>query len=141
MNPALQFLELVDKDAIKIFNEFIEKYSAPKIKKEPKPKVEKPKKEPKPKVEKVKVEKPKKEPKVNKVKIENQEPSALDILIKIKSNKKPKQRNYILEIQKFIDEINEYIANNTKEKEYEEIFLDLESFEKIQKQKNKHFDL
>ena len=157
MNPALQFLELVDKDAIKIFNEFIEKYSAPKIKKEPKPKVEKPKKEPKPKVEKVKVEKPKKEPKpkvekvkvekskkeskVDKVKKENHELSALDILIKIKSNKKPKQRNYILEIQKFIDEINEYMANNTKEKEYEEIFLDLESFEKIQKQKNKHFNL
>jgi DNA polymerase elongation subunit (family B) len=141
MNPALQFLELVDKDAIKIFNEFIEKYSAPKIKKEPKPKVEKPKKEPKPKVEKVKVEKSKKESKVDKVKKENHELSALDILIKIKSNKKPKQRNYILEIQKFIDEINEYMANNTKEKEYEEIFLDLESFEKIQKQKNKHFDL
>jgi len=139
MNPALQFLELVDKDAIKIFNEFIEKYSAPKVKKEPKVKVEK---EPKVKVEKVekpkkvKVEKPKKV-----VKTDNKEPSALDILIKIKSNKKPKQRNYVLEIQKFIDEINEYMANNTKENKYEELFLDLESFEKIQKQKNKHFDL
>ena len=33
-NPALQFLELVDKDAEKIFNEFIEKYSPLKIKKE-----------------------------------------------------------------------------------------------------------
>ena len=75
------------------------------------------------------------------MKTDNKEPSALDILIKIKSNKKPKQRNYVLEIQKFIDEINEYMANNTKENKYEELFLDLESFEKIQKQKNKHFDL
>ncbi len=33
MNPALQFLELVDKDSIKIFNEFIEYYSNPKPKK------------------------------------------------------------------------------------------------------------
>lgn len=139
MNPALQFLELVDKDAIKIFNEFIEKYSTPKVKKEPKVKVEKPKKEPK-----VKVEKPKKEPKVKveKVKKENQEPSALDILIKIKSTKtKELKKNYILEIQKFIDEINEFMANNIKENEYEELFLDLESFEKIQKQKNKHINL
>jgi hypothetical protein len=34
MNPALQFLELVDKNAIDIFNHFINKYSQPKIKKE-----------------------------------------------------------------------------------------------------------
>ena len=34
MNPALQFLELVDKNAVNIFNEFINTYSAPKIKKE-----------------------------------------------------------------------------------------------------------
>jgi DNA polymerase elongation subunit (family B) len=33
-NPALQFLELVDKNAEQIFNEFIEKYSPLKIKKE-----------------------------------------------------------------------------------------------------------
>ena len=33
MNPALQFLELVDKDAINIFKEFIDTYSIPKIKK------------------------------------------------------------------------------------------------------------
>ena len=33
MNPALQFLELVDKNAINIFKEFIEQNSIPKIKK------------------------------------------------------------------------------------------------------------
>ncbi len=33
MNPALQFLELVDKKAVNIFNEFIETYSNPKPKK------------------------------------------------------------------------------------------------------------
>ena len=33
MNPALQFLELVDKNAMNIFTEFIDKYSLPKIKK------------------------------------------------------------------------------------------------------------
>ena len=39
MNPALQFLELVDKNAVNIFKEFIDKYSIQKIKKvkEPKP--------------------------------------------------------------------------------------------------------
>jgi CRISPR/Cas system-associated endonuclease Cas3-HD len=141
MNPALQFLELVDKDAVKIFNEFIEKYSAPKVKKEPKPekvKVDKPKKVKVDKPEKVKVEKPEKV-----VKTDNQEPSALDILIKIKSNKKPKPKNYVLEIQKFIDEINEYMENNSNyiENKYEELFLDLEFLDKIQKQKNKHFDI
>jgi len=31
MNPALQFLELVDKNAIDIFNNFILKYSNKKI--------------------------------------------------------------------------------------------------------------
>jgi DNA polymerase elongation subunit (family B) len=36
MNPALQFLELVDKNAINIFRQYIEKYSAPKIKKQKK---------------------------------------------------------------------------------------------------------
>jgi DNA polymerase elongation subunit (family B) len=33
MNPILQFLELVDKNAKQIFDDFIEKYSSPKIKK------------------------------------------------------------------------------------------------------------
>ena len=72
-------------------------------------------------------EKPKKEPK---------EPSALDILIKIKSNKiKTLKKNYVLEIQKFIDEINEYMSNNAIENTHEEIFFDLES------QKNKEFNI
>ena len=34
MNPALQFLELVDKNTINLFNEFITKYSQPKVIKE-----------------------------------------------------------------------------------------------------------
>ena len=34
MNPALQFLELVDKNTINLFNEFIAKYSQPKVIKE-----------------------------------------------------------------------------------------------------------
>jgi DNA polymerase elongation subunit (family B) len=69
MNPALQFLELVDKNAINIFNEFIKTYSIQKIKepkikiiKEPKikiikePKIKnKIKKEPKPKIKKSKI--------------------------------------------------------------------------------------
>ena len=33
MNPALQFLELVDKNAMSIFQEFIDKYSVLKVKK------------------------------------------------------------------------------------------------------------
>jgi DNA polymerase elongation subunit (family B) len=50
MNPALQFLELVDKNACEIFNEFINKYSIKKEKpiKQPKPIKEKPIKQPKP---------------------------------------------------------------------------------------------
>jgi len=36
MNPALQFLELVDPNAIDIFNQFINKYSLPKINKKTK---------------------------------------------------------------------------------------------------------
>jgi hypothetical protein len=64
MNPALQFLELVDKNAINIFKEFIDQHSIPKIKKSSKPKPlkeSKPLKEPKP----LKESKPKiaKEPK------------------------------------------------------------------------------
>lgn len=139
MNPALQFLELVDKDAIKIFNEFIEKYSAPKVKKE-KPKLElkekpksKPKSEPKSKSKSELKEKSKKE---SESKEKPKEPSALDILIKIKSNKiKTLKKNYVLEIQKFIDEINEYMSNNAIENTHEEIFFDLEL------QKNKEFNI
>jgi len=60
MNPALQFLELVDKNASDIFKEFIDKYTIPKFKKSKviKPKVIKPKVI-KPKVIKPKVIKPK----------------------------------------------------------------------------------
>ena len=74
------------------------------------------------------------------IKEKNAELSALDILIKINESKKIKKK-YILEIQKFIDEINEYIENNAKENTCEEVFLDLENFNKIQKPKNKHFDV
>ena len=140
MNPALQFLELVDKDAIKIFNEFIEKYSAPKVKKLKEVKVKEVKVK-EVKVKEVKVKEVKvKEPKVKLIKEKNAELSALDILIKINESKKIKKK-YILEIQKFIDEINEYIEKNAKENTYEEVFLDLENFNKIQKPKNKHFDV
>ena len=151
MNPALQFLELVDKDAIKMFNEFIEKYSAPKVKKEKKikePKPVKELKEPKPKVPKPvkepKEPKPVKEPKKQKSK----EKSALDILIEIKkegsSIAQASPRNYILEIKKFIDEINEFMELNVKNNTYEEIFLDMDSFNKKSKKSKsneKHFDI
>lgn len=93
MNPALQFLELVDKNAVAMFNEFIQEHSAPKIKK---PKTEKPPKEPKvPKEKKIKEPKapkeqkkktPKKEPAI-KISDEPKEKSALDILIEIKAKK------------------------------------------------------
>lgn len=67
MNPALQFLELVDKNAINIFKEFIDKYSIQKIKKVKPDKEIKP---PKPvKVKPVKPPKPVKEIKVKKIKI------------------------------------------------------------------------
>ena len=39
MKPALQFLELVDKNAIEIFNEYINKYSKVKVKKQRKPSI------------------------------------------------------------------------------------------------------
>jgi hypothetical protein len=59
MNPALQFLQLVDKQAINIFNEFINTYSLPKVIKVPKIKEIKIK-EPKIKVHKIKESKIKK---------------------------------------------------------------------------------
>ncbi len=167
MNPALQFLELVDKNAIQMFNEFIEKYSAPKVKKEKKVKEPKPIKEPKPvkikepkepkptktKEKKAKEPKPGKEEKQSKTK--TKEKSALDILIEIKnegsgvnSTPKPSPKNYVLEIKKFIDEINEFMELNAKNNTWEEIFLDFDNFNKnIKKQKNKiktkekHFDI
>jgi hypothetical protein len=164
MNPALQFLELVDKDAIKMFNEFIEKYSNPKIKKEKKIKKPKPPKEIKekkppkaPKEKKVIEKKSQKINTSNNIKIidennELKETSALQILIKLKNdeiNKKSSKlktkdlldlpcescvtrhslstkskKNYILEIKKFIDEINEFMETNAKKNTWDEIFLD-----------------
>jgi hypothetical protein len=45
MNPALQFLELVDKNANNLFKEFIDKYSSPNYKKLEKEKLKKEKEE------------------------------------------------------------------------------------------------
>ena len=88
MNPALQFLELVDKNAINIFKEFIDQYSIQKIK---------PVKEPKP----IKI-KTIKEPKPDKIKtIKEPKPD------KIKQNKV----KYINEIIKLINEIEEFGKN------------------------------
>ena len=127
MNPALQFLELVDKKAINIFNEFITKYSAPKIPKVPKiPKIlkekpEKPEKIPKiPKIPKVPKEKPEKPIKLNKKK------NALDLLMEAKINKsKPKSKNLLLDIQKLMDEINESIEKAKPEKIDTNMFIEL----------------
>ena len=129
MNPALQFLELVDKNAIDIFNEFINKYSVPKIKKE---KPVKPVKEKPVKTVKEKPVKPVKEK------------SALDILISIKNNNNANtlldscakhnantlldncakhdcnthfhNKKYINKIQDFIIEIQEFMNNNKTNK-------------------------
>jgi hypothetical protein len=123
MNPALQFLELVDKNAIDIFNEFINKYSVPKIKKEKpiKPVKEKPVKPVKEKPVKPVKEKPVKPVKEKSVKKEKpikpvkeksvKKKTALDILIDIKNNNK-----YINEIQDFIIEIQEFMNNNKTNK-------------------------
>jgi hypothetical protein len=116
MNPALQFLELVDKNAINIFKEFIDKYSAPKIKKERVVK-EKPIKKPK----LIKEPKPMKEKKVKEPKI----PKALKILIDMKENniKKPMSKKELsLEIKKLMDIISESIEEK-KEYDYSEIFV------------------
>ena len=73
MNPALQFLELVDKNAIDIFKEFIDKYSIPK--------------------EKI----------IKKIKIENNNPNeALDILLKIKGKKSESLKTTITKLIKEI---------------------------------------
>jgi DNA polymerase elongation subunit (family B) len=154
MNPALQFLELVDKNAINIFKEFINKYSMPKPIKEPKvkpikePKV-KPIKEPKvkpikePKVKPIKEPKikPIKEPKIKLVKkvaineytnddeVDKPKKTALDLLLEIKTNKTIKTKlshsnKLCLNIKKFIDEINEHMANTNYDNNYDNIFLD-----------------
>lgn len=131
MNPALQFLELVDKNAINIFNEFIEKYSNPKPKKIKEPKI-KPVKEPKVKPVKEPKVKPVKEPKVKPVKSK-----ALNLLIQITENNK--KQKYILEIKKFIDEINEFMEAN-KQYEYEELFIDFEKVNNITNSKSEEYN-
>ena len=126
MNPALQFLELVDKNAINIFKEFIDMYKvplAPKVRKERKVAIKvKPIKEPKPVKEKPVKEKPVKEKPVKPKKVIN----ALDILMDIKSGKIPKskvKRNLELEIKQLIDTITESIESNKPEESLDEIFL------------------
>ena len=129
MNPALQFLELVDKNAINIFNKFIDKYSNPKIKliKEPKPiKPKEPKliKPKEPKLIKPKLIKPK----------ERTGKSAIELLIEIRNKKEAPpvhiyKQNLTLEIKKFIDKINEFMENNKYIKvpnnNLEELFLNI----------------
>jgi hypothetical protein len=139
MNPALQFLELVDKNAINIFNKFIDKYSNPKIKliKEPKPiKPKEPKliKPKEPKLIKPKLIKPKLiKPKLIKPK-ERTGKSAIELLIEIRNKKEAPpvhiyKQNLTLEIKKFIDKINEFMENNKYIKvpnnNLEELFLNI----------------
>ena len=131
MNPALQFLELVDKNAVSMFNEFIEIHSAPKIKKptkEPKPPKEKKIKEVKePKIKEPKPPKKESKKKVQSIIISNTdnpvEKSALDILMEIKSKKLNKTENihtedsnlntkYINQIKNLINEINDFMDKN-----------------------------
>ena len=101
MNPALQFLELVDKNAINIFKEFIDEYSIPKIKKVKEIKEVKPIKVKEPKIIKVKEAKP----------------------IKVKEFKKVKASNnikkYITEIQDLINELNKYELNKYELNDYD----------------------
>jgi hypothetical protein len=155
----LQFLELVDKNAINIFKEFINKYSTPKPIKEPKvkpikePKVKpikelkaKPVKEPKVKpIKEIKIKELKaklvKEPKVKPVKqvaineytnddeVDKPKKTALDLLLEIKTKKTTKAKlshsnKLCLEIKKFIDDINEHMANTNYDNNYDDIFLD-----------------
>ena len=129
MNPALQFLELVDPKASKIFEDFITMYKTPKIKKEKviKEKVIK-EKVVKEKVIKEKVIKEKvvKE-KVVKEKVVK-EKNALDLLIEAKRPSIITRKKFILEIKKFIDEINEFMENHKVDREniYTDIFIDSE---------------
>jgi DNA polymerase elongation subunit (family B) len=88
MNPALQFLELVDKNAINIFKEFIDEYSIPKIKK-------------------VKVIK-EVIPKIKKIKV------AKEVIPKITKKKSSKVniKKYIVDIKNLIDEIEKFSELN-----------------------------
>ena len=106
MNPALQFLELVDKNAINIFKEFIDKYSIQKIKPEKpiKIKPEKPVKIKPEKPIKVKPEKPIKIKPEKPVKVKPEKP------IKIKPEKPVKvyKETKIKKIKKLIIEIEQF---------------------------------
>jgi hypothetical protein len=125
MKPALQFLELVDKNAINIFNEYINKYSAPKIKKERVVK-DKPTKELKLNISKPKLIKELKPPKEKPIKVKQQKiPKALKLLIDMKENNiiKPMSKKELsLEIKKLMDTISESIEEK-KEYDYSEIFV------------------
>jgi hypothetical protein len=103
MNPALQFLSLVDNNAQKIFDDFIK----PTIKKE--------------KIKKVKVEKVKKI-RVKKVK----EPEVKhDALIQLELNKRIKYKESILlEVNQLINDINKSIAK-LSEIEFNHIDIDM----------------
>lgn len=137
MKPALQFLELVDPNAIKIFDEFIKKYSEPKVKKERKTPV-------------------KSTNIVNKVDIVNTNKKLdnkkyiLEIrklmdeinefiertvdpnigsnvdLIKVPTIKTDDDE-YTLEIKEIINEINKSLTSKKSSKNYEELFLNYNS--------------
>jgi DNA polymerase elongation subunit (family B) len=136
MNPALQFLELVDKDAHKMFDEFIEIYRTPKPKKEKVVKVKEPSK---PK-DKVTITKRKK--KIEKEVKEEGEKDALDLLNEKKASKnkgitikkKSKKDIAILEIKKLIDEINEskdkFFNEEEQKNDMNKIFIDFNKFNK-----------
>ena len=97
MNPAIQFLELIDKNASNIFNEFINKYQLKKIK------PIKPIKE-----EKIKLIKPIKEEKIKLIK---------PIKEKIKSIKTINIKKYINIIKKLIHTIENYKLYSIEELE------------------------
>jgi hypothetical protein len=110
MNPALQFLELVDPNASKLFTDFIDMYKAPKVK---------PVKEPK----------PAKEPKPVKTIKAKPNQSAIELLIEVKKKNVMTNRKFVLEIKKLIDTINEFMEEHKVENKYQELFLDSEVFE------------
>uniref|UniRef100_A0A6C0EBU1 DNA-directed DNA polymerase n=1 Tax=viral metagenome TaxID=1070528 RepID=A0A6C0EBU1_9ZZZZ len=118
MNPVLQFLELVDKNFSNIFNDFITKYSHPKIIKEKPVKIikEKPVKIIKEKPVKIIKEKPDKIIKENK---------AIDILIEKKNiNNKLNNYKYILQIKKLLHNIQSFDEENN----YEKYFITTENY-------------
>jgi hypothetical protein len=117
MNPALQFLEIVDKDASKLFKEFIDKYSSPNFKKIEKDKLKLEKEEKllllKQEKDKLKLEK---EKKLLLLKLEKEEKLLLkQNKLKLDKNKVNKGCNALSELLKnknnnlLINEINELI--------------------------------